>query len=78
MKVSDIELEDCWIDENGIHWFAKIIQTTDDEEIGLSYMGVRMVRYLDKTLRLLTRDQFRQFHPGARLYLRKGIHPKGG
>jgi hypothetical protein len=74
MKTSDLEIDDCWIDEKGIHWFCKMIQTTDDEDLALSYMGARMVKYLDKGMRLLTRDQFQQFHPTAHLYLRKGRH----
>jgi hypothetical protein len=77
MKLSDIQVEDCWVDEKGNHWFCKVIQTTQDtfeDELGLSYMGLRMVKYLDRGMRLLTKDQFKKLHPHAVLYLRQGIH----
>jgi len=75
MMSFDIHIDDCWIDESGIHWFCKIIQTTGDDQPGMpEYMGARMVRYCDKTLRLLSKEQFSQFHPKARLYLREGKH----
>jgi hypothetical protein len=77
MRLSDLNVDDCWVDEKGDHWFCKIIQTTEDrvsDDIGMSYMGLRMVKYLDRGMRLLTKEQFRQYHPKSVLYLRQGRH----
>lgn len=71
MNISDIQLDDCWIDNEGLHWFCKLISTTTDLYV---VTNARMVRYMEHGFHVLTISQFIDNFPDAKLYLRKGRH----